>query len=149
MYVMKKYPELKLQNQLCFPLYACSKEIVRRYKPVLDPLELTYTQYLVMMVLWEEESINIKDLGEKLFLDSGTLTPVVKKLESKGYIERNRCVEDERCVIVNLTKEGRKLADIAKAVPCKMSECALLDEKDSKDLMRILHKMMDKMCDER
>ena len=144
---MKKYSQLKLDNQLCFPLYACSKEIVRMYKPILDPLDLTYTQYLVMMVLWEEESINIKDLGKKLFLDSGTLTPVVKKLEAKGYISRNRCLDDERCVIVNLTKEGEKLADTASTVPCKMSQCALLDENDSRELVRILHKMMDKLVD--
>ena len=141
---MKKYPQLELQNQLCFPLYACSKEIVRKYKPVLEPLELTYTQYLVMMVLWENESINIKELGEKLFLDSGTLTPVVKKLETKGYIARNRCAEDERCVIVNLTEEGAKLADVASEVPCKMAQQALLDEKDREDLARILNKLMGK-----
>ena len=143
---MKKYPQLRLDNQLCFPLYACSKEIVRMYKPILDPLDLTYTQYLVMMVLWEKESINIKDLGRQLFLDSGTLTPVVKKLEAKGYISRNRCADDERCVIVNLTKEGEKLAESASDVPCKMSQCALLDEKDSKELARILHKMMGKIA---
>ena len=87
---------LKLENQLCFPLYACSKEIVRRYKPFLDPLDLTYTQYITMMVLWEKKAVTVKELGEKLYLDSGTLTPVLKKLESKGYLTRERSGKDEQ-----------------------------------------------------
>lgn len=91
-----KYDLLKLENQLCFPLYACSKEIVRRYKVYLDKLDLTYTQYIVMMVMWEDKELNVKELGDKLFLDSGTLTPVLKKLESKGYVTRERSKIDER-----------------------------------------------------
>ncbi len=101
---MLDYPQLKLDSQLCFPLYAASKEIVRRYKPLLDPLDLTYTQYIVMMVLWESGSCTVTELGEKLWLDSGTLTPVLKKLESKGYIRRKRSALDERCLTKTLTK---------------------------------------------
>ena len=93
-----KYDSLKLENQLCFPLYACSKEIVRRYKVYLDKLDLTYTQYIVMMVMWEDKELNVKELGDKLFLDSGTLTPVLKKLESKGYVTRERSKIDERTI---------------------------------------------------
>ena len=139
---MDKYPQLKLENQLCFPLYAASKEIVRRYTPYLEPLDITYTQYLVMMVLWEVENISIKDLGSKLFLDSGTLTPVVKKLESKGYLNRNRCMEDERCVIVSLTDEGLKLAEEAAAIPTQMGSCVALPKEDAQDLYRILYKLL-------
>ena len=91
-----KYDALKLENQLCFPLYACSKEIVRKYKPFLDELDLTYTQYIAMMVLWEHRQISVKDMGALLYLDSGTLTPVLKKLEQKGYLVRARDSEDER-----------------------------------------------------
>ena len=104
---MEKLDGLKLENQLCFPLYACSKEIIRRYKPLLNELDLTYTQYITMMVLWDKKEINVKTLGEKIFLDSGTLTPVLKKLESKGYIERNRASDDERNLIITITKKVR------------------------------------------
>ena len=96
----KNYDKLRLESQLCFPLYACSKEIVRRYKPFLDEVDLTYTQYITMMVLWFNKSVNVKELGKKLYLDSGTLTPVLKKLEVKGYITRERSKEDERTLIV-------------------------------------------------
>ena len=98
-----KYDCLKLKNQICFPLYACSKEIIRRYKPFLDEVDLTYTQYITMMALWENESMNVRELGSCLFLDSGTLTPLLKKLENKGYIMRSRSKEDERNLIVTLT----------------------------------------------
>ena len=94
----EKYSSLLLQNQLCFPLSACSKEIVKRYKPFLDKIDLTYTQYISMMVLWEEKSLSVKTLGEKLFLDSGTLTPMLKNLEKKQYVKRERSQEDERVV---------------------------------------------------
>ena len=103
-----KYDCLKLENQLCFPLYACSKEIIRRYKPFLDELDLTYTQYLAMMVMWDRGEMNVKHLGECLYLDSGTLTPVLKKLESKGYVIRSRSREDERNLIVTITDKGRQ-----------------------------------------
>ena len=106
---MEKYDALKLEKQLCFPLYAVSKEIVKKYKPFLDELDLTYTQYITMMVMWEHKEMNVKELGEHLYLDSGTLTPVLKKLEQKGWVKRNRAKEDERVLIVTLTTEGEKL----------------------------------------
>jgi DNA-binding MarR family transcriptional regulator len=101
---MSKYDCLKLENQLCFPLYACSKAITKHYKPFLDELDLTYTQYITMMVLWEKKSANVSDLGKCLYLDSGTLTPVIKKLEAKGYLKRSRSKEDERNLIVTVTE---------------------------------------------
>ena len=104
-----RYEALKLENQLCFPLYACSKEIVRRYKPFLDELDLTYTQYIAMMVMWDNKQLSVKELGEKLFLDSGTLTPVLKKLESKSYITRKRSSVDERVLLVSITELGMEL----------------------------------------
>ena len=116
----EKYESLKLCNQVCFPLYACSKEIIRKYKPFLDEIDLTYTQYITMMVLWEKKSVNVKTLGECLYLDSGTLTPVLKKLESKGYINRERSNEDERNLVVSITKEGEDLRDKAISIPSKM-----------------------------
>ena len=136
-----KYEAIKLDNQLCFPLYACAKEIVRRYKPYLDDIDLTYTQYITMMVLWEDGQINVKELGARLYLDSGTLTPVLKRLEQKNLIIRQRDVKDERSLIVSLTDEGRQLREKAVEVPYKMAGCVALDEKDAKELYRILHKM--------
>ncbi len=96
-----KYDAIKLENQICFPLYACAKEIVRRYKPFLDELDLTYTQYITMMVLWEEKEMNVKELGKRLYLDSGTLTPVLKRLEQKGLVIRKRNSKDERVLMIN------------------------------------------------
>ena len=98
----ENYEGLKLSNQLCFPLYAASREVIRKYRPYLDPLGLTYTQYIVMMVLWEEEQISVKELGRRLYLDSGTLTPVLKSLEDKGFVDRARSKEDERVLIARL-----------------------------------------------
>ena len=111
-----KYDALKLENQLCFPLYACSKEIVRRYKPYLDEIDLTYTQYIAMMVLWEHGRINVKDMGALLYLDSGTLTPVLKKLEQKGYLTRERDHADERVLNVTITEAGEQLKEQAFAL---------------------------------
>ena len=139
-----KYECLKLENQLCFPLYACSKEIVRRYKPFLDEIDLTYTQYIAMMVLWDQESISVKQLGAKLYLDSGTLTPVLKTLEKKGLIKRERSKEDERNLIVTLTKEGEQLKDKAVTIPGRMAGCFELDRESAMQLYGILHKLMEK-----
>ena len=119
---LEGYEQLKLENQLCFPLYAAAKEVVRKYKPYLDELDLTYTQYITMMVLWENESMNVKELGSKLYLDSGTLTPLLKKLESKGYITRSRCKEDERNLIIQITDTGDKLKEKAAQIPGDMTE---------------------------
>lgn len=138
----EKYEALKLDNQLCFPLYACAKEIVRRYKPFLDDIDLTYTQYIAMMVLWEEKKINVKDLGGRLYLDSGTLTPVLKRLEQKGLISRQRDDKDERMLIVSITQEGEALKEKAVEIPYKMAGCVKLDARDAKELYEILHKLL-------
>ena len=139
---MAKYDALKLENQLCFPLYACAKEIVRRYKPFLDELDLTYTQYIAMMVLWEHRSVNVKELGSLLFLDSGTLTPLLKKLESKGYVTRERSEADERVLNVTVTEQGMALREQAVDIPAKMAGCVCLSQEDAQTLYTILHKVM-------
>ncbi len=138
----ERYEALKLDNQLCFPLYACAKEIVRRYKPFLDEIDLTYTQYIAMMVLWEEREINVKELGSRLYLDSGTLTPVLKRLEQKGIITRQRDDKDERVLIVSITKEGDELKDKAVEIPVKMAGCVSLEPQDAAELYRLLHKLL-------
>lgn len=139
-----KYEILKLKNQICFPLYACSKEIVRRYKPYLDELDLTYTQYIAMMVMWEKKELNVKELGESLYLDSGTLTPVLKKLEAKGYISRKRSKEDERSLIVSITEAGEALKDKAIEIPEKIVSCVNM----SKDEYTLLYKLINKILDQ-
>jgi DNA-binding MarR family transcriptional regulator len=138
----EKYETLKLENQICFPLYACAKEIIRKYKPYLDDIDLTYTQYITMMVLWEKKSVNVKTLGESLYLDSGTLTPVLKKLESKGYISRVRSNEDERNLVVTITPEGEKLRDRAVSIPEKMGCCVKLSPEEAKLLYSLLYKII-------
>ena len=137
-----KSDALKLENQLCFPLYACSKEIVRRYKPYLDEIDLTYTQYIAMMVLWEHGRINVKDMGALLYLDSGTLTPVLKKLEQKGYLTRERDRADERVLNVTITEAGEQLKEQAVDIPRKMGGCIGLSGEDARELYRILHKVL-------
>jgi len=136
---------LKLENQLCFPLYACSKEVIKKYKPILDKLDLTYTQYITMMVLWEYGEINVKKLGDMLFLDSGTLTPLLKKLESKRYITRNRDKSDERNLLIAITDEGRKLKDKAKVVPLEIGKCINLSAEESIELYKLLYKLLGKI----
>ena len=140
---MEEFENLKLENQLCFPLYACSKEIIRKYKPFLDEIDLTYTQYITMMVLWEKEQINVKELGENLFLDSGTLTPVLKKLETKGYIIRKRSKQDERNLIISITEKGMNLKKQAKNIPAQIGKCVNLTEKEAFELYRILYKILE------
>ena len=139
---MDKYDNLKLEKQLCFPLYAVSKEIIRKYKPLLDKIDLTYTQYLVMLVLWENKELNVKEIGDKLYLDSGTLTPVLKSLEAKNYISRNRSVNDERNLIISITEDGYKLKDDALEVPIEVSKCINIDEEDAVKLYSILYKIL-------
>lgn len=133
---------LKLENQLCFPLYACSKEVVRRYTPYLDKLDLTYTQYLVMMALWEYGELSVGELGERLFLDSGTLTPMLKKMEDKGYVSRVRSSVDERRVNVRLTENGVKLKEEAREVPLAMGQCVNIDPADAAELVHLLRKVL-------
>ena len=142
---MDKYDALKLENQLCFPLYAVSKEIVKRYKPFLDRLDLTYTQYITMMVLWEHRQMNVKELGEYLYLDSGTLTPVLKKLEQKGWIERTRARDDERVLIVTLTQEGDRLKEKALDVPEQIGECVRIDKGEAEQFYKTLYKILGSM----
>jgi len=139
---MANEESLKIENQLCFPLYACSKEIIRRYNPILEKLDLTYTQYIVMMVLWDKKEINVKSLGEKLYLDSGTLTPLLKKLEEKKYIKRVRDKKDERNLIIKITKQGESIKVKATDVPMEISKCVNLSPSEAKELYRILYKIL-------
>ena len=140
---LEGYEQLKLENQLCFPLYAAAKEVVRKYKPFLDELDLTYTQYITMMVLWEKESMNVKELGSKLYLDSGTLTPLLKKLEAKGYISRCRCKEDERNLIIQITKQGEALKEKAAHIPGSMTEKWVnISEEEIKVMYHALYKLL-------
>lgn len=138
--MQEEYKELRLENQLCFPLYACAKEVTRRYKPFLDPLGLTYTQYITMMVLWEKKEVRVKDLGEVLYLDSGTLTPLLKRLEQKGLITRSRYQDDERALCVQITDLGEALQEKAKSVPEEMRACLPLSAEE----MQVLKKLLDR-----
>ena len=140
---MDKYDCLKIENQLCFPLYACAKEVVRKYTPLLERLDLTYTQYIAMMVMWDRKEISVKELGKRLFLDSGTLTPLLKKLESKGYITRRRSEEDERVLIASLTDRGEALRDEALSVPAEIGSCIVLEPEEAMTLYRLLYKILD------
>lgn len=137
-----KYDSLKLENQLCFPIYLCSKEIIRRYTPFLEKLDLTYTQYIVMMYFWEKEKSNVKEISKSLLIDSGTLTPLLKKLEKKGYIKRVRSTIDERNLEVTITEKGMNLREEALSVPKNMKECIQLEEKDAKTLYKIMYQLL-------
>ncbi len=139
---MQQYENLKLKNQLCFPLYAASKEVVRKYRPYLDPLGLTYTQYIVMLVLWEEERVTVKSLGAKLYLDSGTLTPLLKNLERKGLVNRTRWENDERVLFVTLTPEGEALKERVAEIPSKIAEDNPLSAEECSELCRILNRIL-------
>jgi DNA-binding MarR family transcriptional regulator len=134
---------LRLDNQLCFPLYACAKEVVHRYKPFLSQHDLTYTQYLVMLVLWEHDEQSVSSLGARLHLDSGTLTPLLKKMEAKGYLTRQRSADDERVVVICLTKTGAALKQQAYAIPLSMGRCMGLELSEAQELRRLLDKLMD------
>lgn len=135
------YPQLKLDNQLCFPLYALSKEITRRYTPFLDALDLTYPQYLVMLVLWEHGEQSVNQIGAKLHLDSGTLTPLLKRLQAKALVERTRSSTDERSVLIRLTDSGKALEHTAAQIPAQISGCLNL----SGDEIALLHKIVGKL----
>lgn len=138
----EEFNPLALDNQLCFALYVCSKEIIRKYQPFLEPLNLTYTMYITLMALWEKDNITVKDLGKKLFLDSGTLTPLLKKMENQNLIERNRSKEDERTVFVKLTENGRIMREKCNEIPSKMACCGLLDLEKASSVLENLHEMM-------
>jgi DNA-binding MarR family transcriptional regulator len=146
---MSESDTLKLENQLCFPLYACSKELVRHYTPLLKQLDLTYTQYITMMVMWESRQINVRKLGEMLYLDSGTLTPLLKKLEGKGYVSRERNPQDERELLVTLTEKGLQLKDEAAAVPAEVGKCVGLSGQEAQQLYGLLYKMLGVMNEQK
>ena len=139
----EKFDMLKLKNQLCFPLYACSREVVKKYKPYLDKLSLTYTQYVVMMVLWEQKSVSVKMLGQQLHLDSGTLTPLLKRMEADGLLMRRRDHADERIVIVTITDKGDQLKEFASEIPGKIAQCIPLSPDEAATLYSLLYKVLE------
>lgn len=139
---LDRYAALRLENQLCFPLYAASREVIRHYRPHLEALDLTYTQYITMMVLWEEREISVKLLGQRLYLDSGTLTPLLKSLEAKDYVTRTRSETDERVVLVRLTEKGLALQERALAVPAGMRACVRLTDDEAATLYKLLYKLL-------
>ncbi|MBO5578290.1 MAG: MarR family transcriptional regulator [Bacilli bacterium] len=142
---MDKYGDevLKLSNQICFPLYASGKEIVRKYQPYLEKLDLTYTQYIVLMVLWEKDHLSVKEIGAKLYLDSGTLTPLINKLIKKGYIQKEKSPVDERELIISLTSDGIKLKEKAKEIPPLIAKKVKLTQKEARTLYTLLYKLLD------
>lgn len=144
-----KYDVLRLENQLCFPLYACAKEVVKAYKPYLDELDLTYTQYITMMVMWEHKELRVKEVGAHLFLDSSTLTPLLKKLEKKGYVTRRRSAEDERDLIVSITESGEALKGKAVTIPEKLGACIELSPKKARNLYELLYEVIGKISHEK
>lgn len=143
-----KYDSLTLKNQLCFPIYLVAKEITKRYSYLLEKLDLTYTQYIVMMYFWEKRTSNVKELGNILLLDSSTLTPLLKKLEVKGYITRSRSLADERNLIVSVTDKGLKLRDKALNIPVEMTKCVDLEEEEAKTLYEITNKILNNITKE-
>jgi MarR family transcriptional regulator, organic hydroperoxide resistance regulator len=138
---------LLLKNQLCFPLYACAKEVIKKYKPFLDEIGLTYTQYIAMMVLWEQKMLTVKQLGEYLYLDSGTLTPLLKKMEAQGLVTRQRAATDERSVIVTITEQGEQLKEQAVLIPAKIGQCISLSPEEAQNLYRLLYKVLEQVSD--
>ncbi|MCH5203943.1 MAG: MarR family transcriptional regulator [Oscillospiraceae bacterium] len=142
-----KYDYLKLENQLCFPLYVCAKEVINAYKPYLDELDLTYTQYITMMVMWEYKELRVKEVGKYLYLDSGTLTPLLKRLEEKGYITRQRSAKDERDLIVKLTKSGEALREMAVDIPLKVGKCVGMEPEKAQTLYALLYEVLGKLTE--
>ena len=140
---MKNEECLRLENQICFPMYVASKEIVRRYIPLLNELDLTYTQYITLLALWEKDHITVKELGEKLYLDSGTLTPLLNKLEKKGYIIKNKSDKDGRELVVIVTDEGLKLKQKALDIPPEIAKCVNLKKEEAIVFYQLLHKVLD------
>ncbi|MBQ8202618.1 MAG: MarR family transcriptional regulator [Clostridia bacterium] len=138
----ERFDALRLENQLCFPMYACSREVIKRYRPYLDELGLTYTQYIVMMVVWAEGTISVRDMGRRLFLDSGTLTPVLKTLEKAGLITRRRSTQDERVLMISVTQAGLALREKAVSIPEIMAGCVNLSSDEAATLYRLLYKVL-------
>ncbi len=133
---------LKLENRICFLLYAASRDVIKSYKPYLDDMGLTYTQYITMIVMWEEKSITVKELGKRLYLDSGTLTPLLKKMEAKGLLTRKRSFEDERNLIVTVTEEGERLKEMADGIPEKILACSEISLEEAVTLRALLLKIL-------
>lgn len=140
--MQEPFDSLKLENQLCFPLYAAAKEIVRKYRPYLDALNLTYTQYIALMALWERKTLSVRELGELLYLDSGTLTPVLKSLEGKKYVKRQRGADDGRLLLVSVTAAGEALKARARHIPHAVAKCVGLDGGEALLLYRLLYKIL-------
>ncbi|MBQ4378289.1 MAG: MarR family transcriptional regulator [Treponema sp.] len=136
------YDSLKLENQLCFPLYAASREILRKYTPVLKELDLTYTQYIVMMVMWEKKELKVGELTKKLYLDTGTVSPLLKSMEEKGLVKRSRSSSDERVVTVKITQKGEELRENAVSVPETIGKCINLTPEEARTLYGILYKIL-------
>jgi len=137
-----KYDCLKLENQLCFPIYLCSKEIIRKYTPYLNEINLTYTQYIVMMYFWEKKISNVKELGKALLLDSSTLTPLLKKLEMKGFVKRVRNTNDERNLEITITPYGEELKEKALSIPQKIGKCINLNQEEANTLYKLVYKVL-------
>ncbi|OIK15564.1 MarR family transcriptional regulator [Bacillus sp. MUM 116] len=137
--------QLKLENQICFKIYSAEREITKLYRNLLEELDVTYPQYLVLLVLWEGKSVTVKELGQKLFLDSGTLSPMLKRMEGNNLIERRRSLEDERTVIISLTKKGEELKDKAQCIPSKLLENLSIDMKELKNLNQTLSTILNRI----
>ena len=140
-----EYPQLQLDGQICFPLYACARKVIGAYNPLLKPMGLTYTQYIVMLELWDKEKEKVGELCHRLYLDCGTITPMLKKMEESGWLTRCRCKVDERVVYVALTDKGRALREQVKDIPMKVGECISLSQEEAFELYRLLHKLLDTM----
>ena len=134
---------MKIENQLCFPLYAAARAVTSLYTPYLKEMNLTYTQYIVMLVLWEKDGISISEIGEKLMLDNGTVSPLLKKMSTLGYLERNHSKDDERSVLIYLTEQGRALQEQAKDIPVKVGKCVKLSPEKAKQLYSLLYELLE------
>lgn len=139
------YPQLRLENQLCFPLYACARRVVSVYHPLLKPLGLTYTQYIVFLALWEHGKETVGELCRQLYLDCGTVTPLLKRMEESGWITRTRCKHDERVVYVALTEDGWAMREQVRDIPAQVGRCASLSEEEAGTLYTLLHRLLDTM----
>lgn len=141
--VKNEFDPLLLDNQLCFPLYACSRKVVNMYTPFFQPLGITYTQYIVLLVLWETDGVSVRELGERLYLDSGTLTPLLKKMEEAGLVTRTRSTQDGRVVLVHLTDDGRALREKAAEIPLRLGGCLPLTAEEAKVLHGLLYRLLE------
>lgn len=139
----EKFDPLALENQLCFPLYACARKVVGMYTPFFKPLGITYTQYIVFMVLWQQDGVSVRELGEKLYLDSGTLTPVLKKMEAAGFVIRERSRDDERVTIIRLTDVGRAMREKCESIPLRLGSCMPMSLDEAMQLRALLHKLLE------